>query len=136
MRITIARTTLCLVGLLFCLSCSASDSTSPVGSTFEGSWGLASFDSETGIRVYSKLDALEGDQDGYLFEAGGKLMVRNFGWCATPPLSYANFAGSWVEETKNNLVLSYSHLGEMRDFRLTIVFLGDEEMRCRVDIVE
>ncbi len=136
MRTAVPRTLVCMLVALCCVSCSSSDPASPSDPAYSGAWGLESIDSESGTRVYSKLDSLSGDQDGYMFDSGGSLMVRNAGWCGTPPLAFSNFEGSWVEEADDILFLTYPHWDEMRDFRLVILSLNDAEMHCRVDEVE
>ena len=136
MKNSTSKAFLCLLAVFFCVSCSSSDPASPQAPAFSGAWGLDSIGPESDIRVYSKLDALAGDQVGYMFGSGGTLMVRSAGWCGTPPLSYSNFEGTWIEEQRNNLVLTYSQWDGMHEFRLVILSLSEDEMRCRVDVVE
>lgn len=136
MRITAALSSLCLLAALFCASCSSSDPAAPQDPAISGAWGLESTDSESGIRIYSKLNSLSGDQNGYMFGSGGSLLVRDAGWCGTPPLAFSNYEGSWVEEEENILLLTYPQLEEMQDFRLVILSLNGDEMQCRVVEVE
>ena len=136
MRITGLRSVLFLVGLLFCVACNSSDPVSFQDPSVLGAWGLNSIDDESGIRVYAKLESLGGDQDGYMFEPDGFLLVRNAGWCGTPPLSYANFEGSWTEEQDGHLILTYSNWEAMQDYRLEILDLRENELRCRLTVVE
>ena len=136
MRITVLRSALCLVGLLFCVACSSPAPASLQDPSVLGAWGFNSMDDQSGIRVYAKLESLVGDQNGYMFEPGGVLLVRNAGWCGTPPLTYSNFEGSWTEEQEGHLVLTYPNWEAMQDFRLEILNLTKNEMRCRIELVE
>lgn len=43
-----------------------------------------------------------------VFKEGGELIVRqNAGWCGTPPISYANFEGTWKVTSDTTLELKY-----------------------------
>lgn len=139
MRASVLMSVICLTGLVLCAGCSSSDSSDPVSPgqlSFEGAWGLESIEPESGIRVYAKLGELSGNQDGYQFEQDGSLLVRNAGWCGTPPLTYSNFEGSWLEEEYNCLVLEYPHWEEAQNFRMEILSVLGDEMRCRVGVIE
>jgi hypothetical protein len=136
MRNIIERTLKGLLITLFCVACSSEEPTSPQDPTFAGAWGFQSVDAESGIRVYSRLDSLTGDQVGYFFGPDGFLLIRNSGWCGTPPLSYSNLEGTWEEEHENNLLLKYPRWDWIRDSRLVIISLSAQEMRCRVDDVQ
>ncbi len=136
MRRSMTWMVLCLVGLLGCLSCSSSDPAIPGASSIDGAWGLQSIDLDDGVRIYSRLDSLSGDQDGYLFGSDGVLQVRNAGPCGTPPLTFSNYEGSWAEQALNHLVLMHDLAGELREFSLVILSLDEHELRCRVEEIE
>lgn len=45
---------------------------------------------------YSRAEALKEDDFGISFNPGNSLVERqNAGWCGTPPISYANYNGTW-----------------------------------------
>jgi hypothetical protein len=59
-----------------------------------GSWYFADSDNE--FMVYTRSASIPDNKQGYNFRGDGTLIVRDLdGWCATPPVSYANFDGTW-----------------------------------------
>jgi hypothetical protein len=98
-----------------------------------GSWGLEGVDPESGVRVYARIAALAGDRDGYRFEPDGSLEVRGPTWFGTPPFTFFNSSGSWEEDEKHALRLSYEVAREPRELRLVILSVSADEMRCRLE---
>ncbi len=136
MRIIGLKTALCLVGLLSAVSCGPADPTSPASPSIYGAWGAESFDPDSGVLIYTRLESLTGNRGGYEFGLRGSLLVRNFGWCGTPPYSYANFEGAWQQEQDHVLTLSYFELFDIQDFRLEILELTASELHFRLERVE
>jgi len=113
-------------------SCSCSGPTEPDTDTFIGTWGTISSDYETGIIVYERMNELDGQRNGYKFSQDGLLQVRSGGWCGSGSITYSNHEGSWVAESDSVLILSYHSLQVMRDFRLEIVSVDNDEMVCQL----
>ena len=45
---------------------------------------------------YTRAEKLKDDVSGISFNLGNSLVERqNAGWCGTPPISYANYNGTW-----------------------------------------
>lgn len=45
---------------------------------------------------YTRAEALHNNDFGISFNPGNSLVERqNAGWCGTPPISYANYNGTW-----------------------------------------
>lgn len=59
--------------------------------------------------TFSKSSKLVDDKYGIAFYADGSLIERkNSGWCATPPISYSDFEGSWEKsDSLINIVVDY-----------------------------
>lgn len=59
-----------------------------------GTWVMA--DGASAAVTYKRASRLKDDGYGLVFHADGKLVKREIaGWCATPPVSYANNEGKW-----------------------------------------
>ncbi len=136
MRTIALKMLLCGVAILCNVSCGSSDPTEPASPSIYGAWGAVSTDQKTGLRTYERLAELTGRRNGYEFNLGGSLVIRNFGWCGTPPLTYSNFEGSWQKEGDRILTLSYHELGVVQDFRLEVVALSASDLRCRIGRIE
>ena len=136
MRITTLKVILCGVALLCAVSCNSSKPTDPASPSLYGAWGAVNTDQETGIRTYERLTELAGRRSGYEFGLGGSLVIRNSGWCGTPPLTFFNFEGSWQKEEDRVLTLTYHDLGVVQDFCLEVVALSARELRCRIERIE
>ncbi len=120
-----------MVVVLVAASCSSDNPTNPNGGSIIGAWGYDSYDAETGIEAYKRQGSLSGDKSGYQFDSHGVLLVRSAGWCGTPPLTYSNYEGSWVEESEDVLVLNRSDLGYTMSYKLEIVELTNDVLRFR-----
>ena len=136
MRTTALKVLLCGVALLCIVSCSSSGPSEPASPSIYGAWGVVSTDQETGIHTYERLTELAGGRNGYEFNLGGSLVIRNSGWCGTPPLTYFNFEGLWQKEEDHILTLSYDELGVIQDFCVEVVALSASELRCRIERIE
>jgi len=46
--------------------------------------------------IYARASRLKNDGPGMVLQADGQVVLRTIaGWCATPPVSYANYEGRW-----------------------------------------
>lgn len=66
-------------------ACSSVVSEAPNLDRLMGAWVLQGSDPDGVQRVYARQDSLCGEQNGYAFGSDGVLLVRNAGWCLTPP---------------------------------------------------
>ncbi|WP_346236000.1 hypothetical protein ABDK00_017685 [Niabella insulamsoli] len=86
-------------GALTMFSCSKSDvlpeeKEEGPGASFIGAWTAKDYSGE--VFTYEKLSQLASNQYGYILKTNGRLTVRgNASWCGTPPLTYADFDGTW-----------------------------------------
>jgi hypothetical protein len=124
-----------LLALLLCTSCLSTEPEIP-DPAYAGAWVYENSDPETNIRTYARRDTLDGDNSGYSFEPDGLLLFRTSGWCGTPPLSFYNLEGSWVEIGETELRITHLSAQEQRDFRLEILAISATEMRCRIELIE
>src|SRR5690606_19826922 len=59
-----------------------------------GTW--IQIQSEENTVIYMRASRLKDDGYGLIFRADGHLVMRQIaGWCATPPVVYADYEGQW-----------------------------------------
>lgn len=86
------------------------------------------YQKDAGFWVYSRENKLKDDAPGLCFKEDGKLIVRqNAGWCGTPPISYANFDGTWVR-TDNNVVIVSGYWGGELEYDFDIIELTSDSL--------
>jgi hypothetical protein len=84
------------------------------------------------ISVLLRNPGLDSSKYGYIFLNEGKLIERkNSGWCGTPPISYANFPGTWEFVSDSLLEINVAYWGGMTDYALKIVSVGRVELKLR-----
>jgi hypothetical protein len=86
---------------------------------------------------YTRVSELEArtthnNNYGYAFFWNGTLIKRGTGWCATPPVTFFNFPGSYeIFDKANNravLVMEYDWFDEMVEEELKIVFVDEKHL--------
>jgi hypothetical protein len=90
-----------------------------------GSWVLKGYDNEDpNITVLQRSAGLDSSSGGFIFYNDGRLLERkNAGWCGTPPISYANFPGTWVMDSDSLIKINAGYWGGMTDYALKIISL-------------
>lgn len=79
--------------------------------------------------LYESRSRFKEDEPGMEFKKDGTLVVRqNAGWCGTPPISYANFTGTWTAISKTEVALEYPFWGGTMKRTMTIVKLNKKEL--------
>jgi hypothetical protein len=77
-------------------------------------------------------DMLEPDKYGLVFNTDSTLVERkNTGWCGTPPISYANFDGTWERASESLLDIEVGYWGGTMTYQLEIVELQENELHVR-----
>jgi hypothetical protein len=83
-----------------------------------GLWNLSEY--QDNMVVYSRQNEFK-DNPGINFHADGTLTVRqNSGWCGTPPVSYANYEGSWSTLNDTLLQVSAGYWGGTLNYRVDV----------------
>ncbi len=73
-----------------------------------GTWVYDAYLIDSDCEVYSAKKELDQDRHGMIFKPKGKLIIRNIdGWCATPPVTFENYDGTW--ELLNDSTVHISH---------------------------
>ena len=73
------------------------------------------------------------DKDGFQFNGDGTFMQRiNSGWCATPPISYANYTGNWTQFPDNTYFIETEFWGGITSFRFEVISIEEDEMVYKI----
>jgi hypothetical protein len=76
----------------------------------------------------------ELDPDHYGFsinENGTFIEHKNAGWCATPPISYDSFEGTWKAVSDSLLDITVAYWGGVMTYQIRIVSVDDAELTIR-----
>lgn len=77
---------------------------------------------------FEKANTLQDDSPGITFKADGLLIERkNAGWCGTPPITYANYDGTW---TRNDSLIriTVDYWGGKADYQWKIISMDDRTL--------
>lgn len=66
-----------------------------------------------------------------LNEDGTFIERKNSGWCGTPPISYANYDGSWEAVSDSLLNITVGYWGGMMTYQIRIVSLLGEALAIK-----
>ena len=77
-----------------------------------------------------------GDLDeqsyGFTIQEDGTFIERkNSGWCATPPITYANYKGTWEVLSDSLLSITVDYWGGVMTYQIRIVSLNAEDLAIR-----
>lgn len=77
---------------------------------------------------YEKSFAFREDGAGIYFNSGNEFVERkNAGWCGTPPVSYANYDGSWTR-SDSILNITVGYWGGTVDYEWKIISLSNNRL--------
>jgi hypothetical protein len=74
------------------------------------------------------------DASGYGFkikENGDFIERKNAGWCGTPPITYANFEGTWEARSDSLLDITVGYWGGMMTYQIRIVSMDHARLAIR-----
>ncbi|MFA6401554.1 MAG: hypothetical protein WCX31_08015 [Salinivirgaceae bacterium] len=70
--------------------------------------------------------------DGFEFKADGTLIRRaNSGDCATPPITYANYSGTWMQMPDKTIFIETEYWGGSTTFSLEIILVDETKLIYR-----
>jgi len=70
-----------------------------------------------------------GDEYGFtIYEDGRFVEHKNSGWCGTPPISYADFEGSWTQLTDSILRINVDFWGGEEIYELKIIDVSENTL--------
>ena len=109
------------------LSCQEDELTVDPGHPLIGLWNLTEYCGDAVIYVRQQEFT---DNQGYDLHADGTLTVRqNSGFCGTPPISYADYKGSWNILNDTLLQLSTDYWGGTLNYEMDIESLTADSLK-------
>jgi hypothetical protein len=94
-----------------------------------GSWFNPQYNDS--IVTYESSERLIDNEYSFSFNEDNSFIERkNAGWCGTPPITYADFDGTW---TRNDSILEISvgYWGGMADYRWKILSLDEVNLKTQ-----
>jgi len=92
-----------------------------------GLWNYSDFRNNTSVYAREQKFA---ETQGYIFNSDGSLTERNIeGWCATPPLSFADNRGEWSIEDDTLITVNVEYWGGRRTYMLDIESVTADSLR-------
>jgi hypothetical protein len=111
-----------IISSLVLYSCKKEDQVINIDSPLIGIWNY-SF-TQDNLTVYTHNTKFI-ENYGYKFNSDGTLVERkNSGWCATPPVSYADFDGTWSMINDTVVEIKAAYWGGTTTSRLDIEYLS------------
>jgi hypothetical protein len=93
-----------------------------------GIWNYSGF--QDNIYIFSRDDRFT-DNHGYRFNPDGTLTERkNSGWCGTPPISYADYKGSWAMLNDTLIQIDVGYWGGTTVYRLDVEQIDSNSLRA------
>jgi len=91
-----------------------------------GSWITYNYNDST--IIYKKVSNLKDNDYGFSFKVDGNFIERkNAGWCGTPPITYADFEGTWIlNDSIIYIVLGY--WGGQVEYKWKIIALDNRNL--------
>ncbi|MFN8209161.1 MAG: hypothetical protein U0T82_17400 [Bacteroidales bacterium] len=127
------RYLLCIfvVGLFF--SCAKEDELPLLKSSEDlliGHWSKQEF--RDTVEVYTRVASLPENEYGFSLYPDGKLVEhKNSGWCGTPPVSYADFDGTWKYENDTVIAIVAGYWGGTMRCRMQVLKKESNKLELR-----
>jgi hypothetical protein len=81
------------------------------------------------VTIYKRSDEFTNNYC-YLFKSDGTLTERqNVGWCGTPPISYADYEGTWEIANDTLISITVGSWNGDRSYRLDIESVDSEALK-------
>ena len=94
-----------------------------------GTWNVSGYE-DNNTTVYDRSTAFV-DQYGYEFRTDGTVIERkNAGWCGTPPITYADYTGTWKYINDTLVQIEIGYWGGMTTYQLDIESVDAEHLKA------
>jgi len=82
--------------------------------------------------LFQRARQLDEEKYGFAIGDDGSFLERkNAGWCATPPITYENFEGTWEAVSDSLLDIKVAYWGGMMTFQIRIISLDEEKLAIK-----
>jgi hypothetical protein len=110
----------------FLLSCSKDDTKIDSSNLLIGIWSYSDY--KTNSVIYTRSSEF-ADNHCYKFNSNGTLIERkNAGWCGTPPISYADFDGTWSIQNDTILTIKVGYWGGETTYSLDVESVNENTL--------
>ena len=117
--------------LLLVASLSISSCTK-MGEDIIGYWVYDNYDQEDSVTVYNRVKDMPDDAHGFAFKENGVFLEhKNAGWCGTPPISYANYEGTWTR-TDSLVTIEVGYWGGTSRYQWEIYSVNRDHLSVKV----
>ena len=102
----------------------------PISDELIGYWVNPSYNNDT--IVYQRANELNENKHGLAFMANENFVERNIvGWCGTPPVTYANYEGSW---TQSNAIIDIdvAYWGGKADYQWELISIENNRLKIHI----
>jgi hypothetical protein len=114
---------------VFLNSCSKDDSKIDPDNLLLGTWNYSTYLEDAA--VFTRSDAFT-DNHCYRFKSDGTLTERkNSGWCGTPPVSYADYNGTWTIINDTLINVNVGYWGGNTSYKLDIEKIDESALVIR-----
>jgi len=117
--------------IIFCImliGCSNNPTDVNVSNELYGTWVFSSYDN--GVTVMKRAYQFEDNNSGFhIMSNGGFVERKNSGGCATPPISYTNFDGTWKPKDNNLVAINVGYWGGIQNYDIQIISLNYMELK-------
>lgn len=95
-----------------------------------GTWIEEGYRGDT--TLLNRAGKLDEVKYGFTINEDGSFIERkNSGWCATPPIAYTNYDGSWEAVSDSLLNITVGYWGGMMTYQIRIVALLGEDLAIK-----
>jgi hypothetical protein len=118
-----------LIFLFGCImsSCSKNEIKIDKDNLLIGTWTYSH--STVDAYVYSRVQDFT-QTNGYRFNQDGTLIERNLsGFCATPPVSYSDYSGSWTILKENLILVNRTNFDGPKSYKLEIELVTTDSLK-------
>jgi hypothetical protein len=122
-----------MIGVTLLLSCEKEDPEAELlGENAEvvGTWVEEEYQED--LLWLKRSTELDPSRYGFTIREDGEFIERkNAGWCGTPPITYADFEGSWEALSDSLLDITVGYWGGIMTYQIRIVSLDQEMLAIR-----
>ena len=84
------------------------------------------------IQIFTRVSALPENSRGYAFFSDTTYQERaNSGFCATPPVTYGTYEGTWSISNEDELILEGTYWGGEKTEKFEIVSVNRETLKLK-----
>jgi len=96
-----------------------------------GSWVNPEYNDT--LVTYTRANSLLENQYGITFKPGNKLVDRqNSGWCGTPPISTADYEGTWTQKDSSIVNITVGFWGGSIDYTWEIISINHKKLVIKI----